>query len=261
MTATPELVLVDRSSTLITITINRPESRNCLTADTINALISAFKSISGQPSARCVLLCSAGTEAFCPGADLSELLNADSPDSRRAFFGSIATLIETIHRCPVPVVARVHGFALAGGCGLAAACDITIASDDAVFGLPEVRIGLAPLVVMAPISRVVGHKALSQLVLTGERISAVRALEIGLVNRIVPPVLLNAEALKLCQDIMQQGAAALRAAKAAMLDSSERDYLLSLHELADRSALLSLGLEAKEGMQAFIEKRQPSWRI
>ena len=155
----------------------------------------------------------------------------------------------------------MHGFALAGGCGLAAACDITIASDDAVFGLPEVRIGLAPLVVMAPISRVVGHKALSQLVLTGERISAVRALEIGLVNRIVPPVLLNAEALKLCQDIMQQGAAALRAAKAAMLDSSERDYLLSLHELADRSALLSLGLEAKEGMQAFIEKRQPSWRI
>jgi enoyl-CoA hydratase/carnithine racemase len=127
-----------------------------------------------------------GNEAFCAGADISELVHHSSPDGRRAFFESISTLIEAIHRCPHPVIARVHGFALAGGCGLAAACDIVIASDEAVFGLPEVGIGLAPMIVMAPIHRAVGRRALAELVLTGERITAARAFEIGLVTKLLP---------------------------------------------------------------------------
>lgn len=253
-------VVVNESAGIVSITINRPEARNSLNAQTIKLLTEAFEGVQTNPSARCVILSGAGTEAFCAGADITELTNNPSPSSRRAFFDSIATLIEKINLTPVPVVARVHGYALAGGCGLAAACDITLTADDAVFGLPEVGIGLAAMVVMAPLSRVVSKKALTHMVMTGERISAQRALEIGLVTAVHAKASLEAETEALCKKLIKQGPQALRASKQALLDVTERDYLMVLHELADRSALLSLGAEATEGLTAFTQKREPSWR-
>jgi enoyl-CoA hydratase/carnithine racemase len=253
-------VLVNEAAGIVSITINRPDARNSLTSETIRLLIEAFEAATINPLARCVLLSGAGTEAFCAGADISELVRDSSPSARRAFFDSIATLIEKINLCPIPVVARVHGFALAGGCGLAAACDITLASDDAVFGLPEVGVGLAAMVVMAPLSRAVQKKALTHMVMTGERITAARALEIGLVTAIHPKASLDIEADAVCKKLIKQGPQALRASKQALLDVTERDYLPLLHELADRSALLSLGTEATEGLTAFTQKREPAWR-
>ncbi len=258
--APESLVLSSSMSHITTITINRPAHRNCLTKETISQLISAFEIAGRDPSARCIMLRGAGNEAFCAGADLRELIDDPSPDSRRAMFESIARLIETIHRTPLPVVALVHGFALAGGCGLAAACDITVAADDAVFGLPEVGIGLAPMVVMGPLSRTITRKALSHLVLTGERISAAQALDAGLVTAVAPKNTADEEALLACQGLCKQSPQALQAAKAALIDVGERDYFPFLRELADRSALVSLGSDAEEGMRAFTEKRAPSWR-
>lgn len=253
-------VLVSEKAGIISITINRPEARNSLNAQTIQLLTDAFRGVTNNPNARCVVLAGAGTEAFCAGADIAELVSNPSPASRRSFFDAIATLIETINLCPVPVIARVHGFALAGGCGLAAACDITLAADDAVFGLPEVGVGLAAMVVMAPLSRVVGKKALTHMIMTGERISAARSLEIGLVTAVYPKQSLDAETDALCKKLLKQGPNALKASKQALLEVTERDYLPFLHELADRSALLSLGAEASEGLTAFTQKREPSWR-
>jgi enoyl-CoA hydratase/carnithine racemase len=258
MTSVP--VVVNETAGIVSITINRPEARNSLNAQTIKLLTEAFEGLQANQTARCVILSGAGTEAFCAGADITELTNNPSPSSRRAFFDAIATLIEKINLAPVPVVARVHGYALAGGCGLAAACDITLAADDAVFGLPEVGIGLAAMVVMAPLSRVVGKKALTHLVMTGERISAKRALEIGLVTAVHAKASLDVETDVLCKKLIKQGPWALRASKQALLDVTEREYLPLLHELADRSALLSLGAEATEGLAAFTQKRDPSWR-
>lgn len=255
-----EPVLVNETAGVVSITINRPEGRNSLNAQTIQRLTEAFENASLNPNARCVVLSGAGTEAFCAGADITELVAQPSPTSRRAFFEAIATLIERINLCPVPVIAKVHGFALAGGCGLAAACDITLAADDAVFGLPEVGVGLAAMVVMAPLSRVVSKKALTHMVMTGERISAQRALEIGLVTAVHPKNNLESEVSSLCKKLSKQGTNALTASKQALLDVTERDYLTVLHELADRSALLSLGAEATEGLNAFTQKRDPSWR-
>lgn len=259
--ASQPLVLVTSSDSITTIAINRPEQRNCLTKDTITELIRAFGHASTDPTVRCILFRGTGSEAFCAGADLRELIDHPSPEGRRALFDSIATLIEKIHRCPVPVIAVVHGFAMAGGCGLAAACDITLASDDALFGLPEVGIGLAPMVVMAPISRVLSRKSLAYLVLTAERMSAARALEVGLITRVVPKLQLDSEALSLCQHLCKQGPTALRASKAKMLEVAEREYFPLLHELADESALISLTPDAAEGMKAFVEKRAPAWRV
>ncbi len=254
-------VLAETAAHVTTITINRPKSRNCLTRETVLSLSRQLDLVSRSPGVRCVVLRGAGEEAFCAGADLSELLSSPDPDSRRSFFGSVASLIESVHRCPVPVVSAVHGFALAGGCGLAAACDITLAADDAVFGLPETAIGLAPMVVMAPLSRCLGRKALASMALTGARLSAHEALQAGLVSRVVAKPALDAEVRRVCSDLCKQSPSALRASKAAMLDVAEREYFPFLRELADRSALLSLGAEAEEGLRAFAEKRAPSWRV
>jgi enoyl-CoA hydratase/carnithine racemase len=258
MTSAP--VLVTEAAGIVSISINRPEARNSLNSQTITLLTKAFEGVATNPLARCVVLSGAGSEAFCAGADIAELVNNPAPSARRAFFDSIASLIERINLCPVPVVARIHGFALAGGCGLAAACDITLASDDAVFGLPEVGVGLAAMVVMAPLSRVVQKKALTHMIMTGERISANRALEIGLVTAVHPKSSLDNETDALCKKLSTQGPQALKASKQALLDVTEREYLPLLHELADRSALLSLGSEATEGLTAFTQKRAPSWR-
>jgi len=258
MTSSP--VLTHESAGLVSITINRPEARNSLNRETIALLTEAFRSVAKNNKARCVLFSGAGSDAFCAGADISELVTKPSPTERRAFFVSIATLIETIHDCPVPVIASVRGFALAGGCGLAAACDLTLASDDAIFGLPEVGIGLAAMVVMAPLSRTIGREALAHLVMTGERITAPRALQIGLISAIYPSGSLAVEARSMCERLMKQGPNALKASKAALLDVTDGKYRELLYELADRSALLSLGSEATEGLAAFTEKRPPSWQ-
>lgn len=258
MTESP--VTVNNSSPIVEITINRPQHRNSLTAETIGLLRSAFDTVGTSANARCVLFSGKGTEAFCAGADLIQLASSHSPSDRRVFFDSIASLIESITRCPVPIVGMVHGFALAGGCGLAAACDLTLAADDAQFGLPEVAIGLAPMVVMAPIMRAIGPKRTAHLALTGERITATQALSYGLINEVVSKSDLKKRTAALCESIVTQGPAAVRATKAALLDVAEREYPAFMHELADRSALLSVGDEACEGIVAFSEKRAPNWR-
>lgn len=255
------LVLVERSGFTTRITINRPASRNSLNKETIRGLTEAFSTVSSCADTRVVVLSGNGTEAFCAGADLTELTTSPSPDSRREFFNSIATLIEAISQCPMPVVAKVHGFALAGGCGLVAAADIAIAADDARFGLPEVGVGLAPMVVMAPLIRTIGFKAVSALALTGERISAAEALRIGLVSKTLPKDRLDAAVNELCATFASNGPNAVRATKRALADLSESGSLTFMGELADRSALVSLSSEAIEGIAAFREKRAAQWKL
>jgi methylglutaconyl-CoA hydratase len=255
-----QTVLVTESAGLTTITINRPSARNSLNMETVRALCAAIDTATANPDTRCILLTGSGSEAFCAGADIAELVANATPTARRAFFQSIADLIEKIQTSHLPVVASVHGFALAGGCGLAAACDITLAADDAIFGLPEASIGLAALVVMAPMSRLVGKKALAHLLLTGERISAQRALEIGLVTSVHSKGSLDNVAKDLCEKLMRQGPEALKASKQGLLEVTEKDYRVAIREFADRSALLSIGPEASEGLLAFTQKREPSWR-
>ena len=255
-----QCVKIHSSDYLLTVTISRPDARNALNNQTIRELITVFSSVTDNESTRCVLLTGAGSEAFCAGADLTELESQTSPAARRDFFRSVANLIQSIVSCPVPVVAAVRGFALAGGCGLVAACDIAVASDDAVFGLPEVGIGLAPMVVLAPLQQKVSPALLSVMSLRGERINAQRALEGGLVAQVVENSQLDNVATNLCRGIIAQGPQAVRATKKAIRDVRGADLEEQMLELADRSALVSISAEAVEGISSFRQKRSPSWR-
>jgi methylglutaconyl-CoA hydratase len=243
-----------------TVTIDRAQARNALNRDAIRELTSAFNSLSTNAEIRCVLLRGSGTDAFCSGADLQELQRSDSPEARREFFLAIANLVQAIQHCSHPTVCLVYGFALAGGLGLVAASDIVIAADDAQFGLPEVAVGLAPLVVAAPLSQVLSPRGLDYLALTGERIGAPEALKLGLVTKIAPRDSALNEALSICTIIAARGPAAVQATKTALRDVRANNSETFIYELADRSALVSLGDEASEGVKAFTDKRAPTWR-
>jgi len=231
-----------------------------LNAEALQELTTAFTVLSANSEIRCILLRGSGTEAFCAGADLQELQKASSPDARRDFFTAVAKLIEAIEQCSHPTVSLVYGFALAGGLGLIAASSIVIAADNAQFGLPEVAVGLAPLVVTAPLSQTVSPRGLDFLALSGERIGASEALRIGLITKIAPKESALEEALTLCKTIATRGPGAVQAAKTALRDLRTSCSTTGIYELADRSALVSLGDEATEGIRAFTEKRDPAWK-
>lgn len=238
-----------------TVSIAREEYRNALRGQTIKELTLAFNSLATDKDVRCILLRGAGTKAFCAGADLQELLETDEPNVRRDFFNSVATLVKTMQQNPKPIVALIYGYALAGGLGLVAASDIALCTPDAVFGLPEVKLGLAPLVVMKPLSTISTKRFLSRLALTGERLSAKDALTAGLVTEIIDQTMIEQRGLEYVQNFLNNAPEAIAHTK----EGVRRIQDLNIEDLADSSALRSLSLEACEGIQAFNEKRKPTW--
>ncbi len=159
-----------------------------------------------------------------------------------------------------PVIAQVHGYALAGGCGLAAGCDLVIASEDAVFGLPEIKVGLLPLVVMAPILRAVGRKRGLLMILSGESVSAREAFDMGLVSRVVPRAGLARETAVLASTLAGFSPAAVALAKEAAFTIQDMDYGASLRYLRELITLVGMSDDAKEGIAAFFAKRPPQWK-
>ncbi|MGH7864452.1 MAG: enoyl-CoA hydratase/isomerase family protein, partial [Candidatus Binataceae bacterium] len=226
-----ENIVVERDDGVATVTINRPNARNALTTPTINELGCAFSELSRDAEVRVVVLRGAGDVAFCAGADLKEVATLSDLPARRRYFGGVADLLETIHRMPQPVIARVAGFALAGGMGLAAGCDFVLAADNVEFGLPEITLGLFPMVVMAPILRLVGPRAAVELALGGERIDAMRAERIGLATRVVPLSQLDSEVRRLARRLKSFSPLVLGLGKQAIYNSASMDYVTALNYL------------------------------
>lgn len=243
-----------------TLTIDREARRNALDRATLEELEAAIETAAGARDVRVLILRGAGTRAFSAGADLEELLAHETIDDRRRHFDGVARVITAMHRAPQPVIARVQGFALAGGCGVAVAADFTIASDDAVFGLPEIGIGLLPMVVSAPILRATGsRKTVLDLVLTGRRVEASEARELGLVTRVVAVDRLDAEVEALATQLAALSPAALRLGKEAIYTMSEMEYGAALRYLREMIVVTAMTEDAKEGIQAFFDKRKPVW--
>lgn len=255
-----ETLLASVEDGVARITLNRPDARNALSHTLVRELGEALAALEADPAARVIVLAGAGDRAFCAGADLKGLGDRGTTLEARESFGGLARILEAIPRMKTPVISQVHGYALAGGCGLAVGCDIVIASDDAVFGLPEITIGMLPLVVMAPILRAAGRKRGMLMVLSGERVSAREALEMGLVSRVVPRADLAREAAALAARLAGFSPTALALAKEAAAIAQDMEYGKSLHYLRELTTLVSLSDDVREGVSAFFAKRKPEWK-
>jgi enoyl-CoA hydratase/carnithine racemase len=255
-----ETLLVSREAGVARIVLNRPDVRNALSRTLVDELGRALAACEADPEARVIVLSGAGDKAFCAGADLKGVTDRGTTLQARDSFAGLAKILETIPQMRTPVIAQVHGYALAGGCGLAVGCDLVIASDDATFGLPEIKIGLLPLIVSAPILRAAGRKRGLLMILSGESITAREAFEMGLVSRVVPRASLEAETSALAVKLAGFSPSAIGLMKEAAATTQDMEYGKALRYLRELLVLVGMSDDAKEGIAAFFEKRPPQWK-
>ena len=251
-----EPVLVAHDGPVARLTLNRPERRNALSLELMQAAIAAVETIADS-AARVLVIAGAGP-AFSAGHDLSEMVGRDEPFYDDLFATCVA-LMTTLRAIPQPTIARVHGVATAAGCQLVAACDLAVASSDARFATPGVNIGLFCSTPMVPLARAVGRKRALELLFTGELIDAPTALDWGLVNRVVAPEMLDDALADLAGHIVTASADVVALGKRAFYAQealSEADaYGLTQPVMAANASTA----DADEVMRAFLEKRPPVW--
>jgi enoyl-CoA hydratase/carnithine racemase len=250
-------LLVERGQTG-RITLNRPEKRNALSLELMEELIRALESIGADPESRTIVLEGAGP-AFSAGHDLSEMVGRDLGFYQQ-LFDTCTVLMETIHRVPQPVIARVHGVATAAGCQLVAACDLAVAAETARFATPGVKIGLFCSTPMVPLSRAVGRKRALEMLLTGEMIDAARARDWGLVNLVVPEDTLEEAVAELAEKVAGSSPLTVAIGKEAFYAQVELDEHRAYDLTKSVMAMNSLAGDAQEGICAFLEKRLPEWK-
>lgn len=250
-----EFLRVTPDGPVTRLTLARPEKRNALSLAVMREVTAALDELPEETQA--VVLAGDGP-AFSAGHDLGEMLDRDE-SFYDELFEACTAMMETIHRIPAPVIARVHGPAFAAGCQLVAACDLAVAAESASFSTPGVRIGLFCSTPMVPVTRAVGRKRAMEMLLTGEPISARTAADWGLVNRVVPDDQLDAAVDELVAAITRSSRLVTALGKQAFYDQVD----LSEHDAYDvTSTVMSANArleDAQEGMGAFVGKRQPSW--
>jgi enoyl-CoA hydratase len=251
-------VEVEIDGQIATLTINRPEVRNALDRETVNACRTALGELASNASVGVLIITGAGEQAFVSGADINDILRRTRDDGLAAIN---STLFSEIERFPRPTIAAVNGVALGGGCELALACDIRIASEAAKFGQPELNLGIIPGAgATQRLPRVIGLGRAKHLVLTGEMIDAQRALEFGLVTMIAPPAELMARARDVAARILRLGPLAARLAKLALNASARVDLDSGLLIETLAQAICYDSDDKKEGATAFLEKRKPRFK-
>jgi enoyl-CoA hydratase len=253
-------ILFGTDHDIATITINRPDKLNALNATVVEELDQAIAMVERDPAIGGLIITGAGDRAFVAGADIAELASQTPLEAKaRSLRGqAVFRRIEALRK---PVVAAVNGFCLGGGCELAMACHLRLASDTARFGQPEVKLGIGPGyggTVRLP--RLVGRGRALELLLTGEMIGAEEAWRIGLVNRVVPAADLLGEATRLVRRILEQGPIAVRLVLEAVDAGFEMGAAEALLLEANHFALASATDDMREGMRAFLEKRKPAFR-
>ncbi len=255
-----DAVILDIDGALARATLNDPARRNALSYRMVQELIDVLRRADGDDQIRVVLLQGAG-EHFSAGANLQEFAaELDRPAVRHWESGAVwEELFALIPAMSKPVVAAVRGYALGGGCGLVAACDLVVAAEDARLGMTEINVGLFPLLVLPALRRAVGDRKARELALTGTVIDGVEAARIGLVHRAVPPGELDATAVAMARDLAEKGPEAVRLGKHILMATADMTYpqALAFARSFRVTYLLSGGL--REGVQAFLAKRKPRW--
>jgi enoyl-CoA hydratase/carnithine racemase len=251
-------VLVDRDGVAGRITLNRPEKRNALSLELMEELIAALETVGADRDVRAIVIEGAGP-AFSAGHDLSEMIGRELPFYQR-LFDVCTRMMETIQRLPQPVIAKVHGVATAAGCQLVAASDLAVAAADARFATPGVKIGLFCSTPMVPLSRAIGRKRALEMLLTGDLVDAQTAREWGLVNHVVPAEQLEEAVEELVAKIARSSPLTVGIGKEAFYSQVELDEHRAYDLTKSVMAMNSLAADAQEGMCAFLEKRDPTWR-
>lgn len=253
-----ETVLYDVRDAVAWLTINRPERRNAINRQVQVDLIAAFGDAKRDADVRAVVLTGAGS-AFCAGGDLGGMTPGASQAQLHHERGSFTDLFRVMRGLGKPVLAAVNGHALAGGMGLAMGCDIVIASDAATFGLPEVNIGLWPMMITPAIVRAVGPRKALELMLTGERITAQEAERIGAVNRVVPAAEFPRVIEETARTLASKSPSIVRLGRDAFYAAQDMSFDQALAFLQAQFSVLLQSEDVREGIAAFMEKREPRW--
>jgi enoyl-CoA hydratase/carnithine racemase len=258
------LVLVDKDSRgAYTLTLNRPDNFNALSADMINALQAALNTVAADDTARAVVLAAHG-KAFCPGHNLKDMAANPSLDYYQALFAQCSKMMLSLARLPVPVIARVHGLATAAGCQLVAQCDLAVASPAAQFATSGINYGLFCSTPSVPIVRTMQAKHAMHMLVTGEFISAATALSYGLINAVATDdsaAALDAQVEQLVTSICKKPRLALQMGK-ELFYRQQGMGLEAAYQLAGQTmAVNMMDASAQEGVQAFMGKRQPNWSL
>jgi enoyl-CoA hydratase len=253
-------LLVERDDAVAIVTFNRPKVLNALNADTLSELASAMATLAADASVRAIVLTGAGEKSFVAGADINEL-TVLSPVGGAEHARAGQRIFDAIEQLGKPVIAAVNGFALGGGCELAMACTLRLAADTARFGQPEVNLGLIPGYAGSQrLPRLVGKGRALEILLTGEMISAARAYEIGLVNRVVPAAELMAEARKLAHLLASKAPIAMRYIIDAVNQGLDTPFAAGAFLETSLFGTIAASEDMREGTRAFLEKRQPVWQ-
>jgi enoyl-CoA hydratase/carnithine racemase len=256
--AAPGDVRLERKGDALWVWIDRESRRNALNGAVLAGIANAIETASGDGGIRAIVLTGVGEKAFCAGADLSQGTGTfqAGPDEPTTDFGRLA---RKVRLAGIPLIARVNGACVAGGMGLMGLCDLAIAADHARFGLPEAKVGVFPMQVLVFLRSMMHARHINELCLTGELIPAQRALEMGIVNEIVPYAELDARIEALLAKIRAGSPAALRRGKQAIFAMEMMAFPEALAFAEAQIALCSAGADAKEGLAAFSEKRKPRW--
>jgi methylglutaconyl-CoA hydratase len=242
--------------------LNRPEVRNAFNDGVITELAETFTRLGQDPGVRVIVLGGHG-KAFCAGADLNWMKSMAGYgwEDNRADATRLAEMLWAIYSCPLPVVGRLHGDCYAGGMGLAACCDVLVAAEGMHFCLSEARLGLLPATISPYVMRAMGEQAARRYFITAERFSAAQARDMGFVHELVAPDALDAKVDEIVALLVANGPAAVKACKRLVQDFAGREITQDLRaETARRIADIRASDEGREGVQAFLNKREPAWR-
>jgi enoyl-CoA hydratase/carnithine racemase len=253
-------VRLQRDSAVLTIVIDREERRNALNEAVAQGIAAGLDEAEADRSVRAVVLTGAGDKAFCAGGDLQPAADGtpfaiDAADPRHY----VAHLLRRMDSCRLPLIARVNGHALAGGFGLVCACDLVVAREDALLGVPEVKVGLFPMMILPYLLRVLSYRTMMELCLTGEPILAADAVRERVVNYAVPAAELDAKTAWLIERVAGKSPTGVRLGKQALSKIREMSVDASLEYAQFMLANMARTRDAGEGFAAFNEKRAPAW--
>ncbi|HEY3085877.1 MAG TPA: enoyl-CoA hydratase-related protein [Candidatus Dormibacteraeota bacterium] len=261
MTEVPALeqVLLSTTGHIATVTLNRPDQRNPLSATMLRDLAAAFRWCKEEAEVRVVVLTGAG-RVFCAGADLTsfdgEMSGLDKFRSRDLFVDLFVLMAEL----GKPIVGRINGHALAGGLGLACSCDLLVAVDTATFGTPEINVGIWPMMIQAVLSRNIPRKILLEMEMLGDRWTATQLQSLGVVNRVVGHELLDPTVNEIAEALAKKSPIAMRLGRDSLYRQQDMDFRAALHYLHGQFLVVSQTEDSREGIKAFFEKREPDFK-